>query len=113
MLALFIPWQRSREPTNSKFKCCFISHFPDAFQGPHPPLEYESSSHETENDPVIDGSLDSRESVVWNPGNMVRAVSGGRDVQAILDSPGLKLGVVNWHAAWVDSCIDILPFMER
>ena len=49
----------------------------------------------------------------WRPGATVHVTGGGRDVQSVLDSDGLELGVVNWHAAWIDACEGIAPFMSR
>ena len=58
-------------------------------------------------------AADQRQPVQWQPGTVANIREGGSDVQAVLDSPGVGLCIVNWHALWVEACLEIVPFMQR
>ena len=58
-------------------------------------------------------AADQRQSVQWQPGTVATVREGGSDVQAVLDSPRVGLCIINWHAPWVEACLEIVPFMQR
>jgi hypothetical protein len=54
-----------------------------------------------------------REPPRWQPGEVAVIEEGGTDVQSVLDGEGLKLGVIDWHASWIEDCLEIEPFLKR
>lgn len=60
-----------------------------------------------------EATVSARPTVTWQSGLPAEIQDGGRDVQACLDAEGVKLGIINWHAPWIDACLEMQPFMQR
>ena len=64
----------------------------------------------------VSGTADSISTVapvLWQPGLEAVILDGGHDVQGVLDSEGVALGVVHWHASWIAECNDLQPLLQR
>lgn len=49
----------------------------------------------------------------WQSGSVAAIEEGGRDVQSVLDSEGVKLGIIHWHAPWIEACLELQPYLQR
>ena len=58
-------------------------------------------------------SESAREPTQWQSGSVAVIEGGGRDVQSVLDSNGVKLGIVHWHAPWIEACLELQPYLQR
>lgn len=72
-----------------------------------------SGSSEEDNNNLIDEPAVKEEALRWQSGQVAVIEEGGRDVQSVLDCEGVKLGIIDWHARWIEACLEIQPYMQR
>ena len=73
----------------------------------------QPSSDDGEEDEAGEYPQEDKEPPQWRPGEVAVIEQGGRDVQSVLDGDGLRMGVIDWHASWIEACLDVEPFLKR
>ena len=73
----------------------------------------QPSSDDDEEDEPRNPLQEDKEPPQWRPGEVAVIEQGGRDVQSVLDGDGLRMGVIDWHASWIEACLDVEPFLKR
>jgi len=78
-----------------------------------PGRSHSQQSFSEEEEPREVGPRGDREPPRWRPGEVAVIEEGGADAQSVLDGEGLKLGIITWHASWIEACLEIEPFLKR
>ena len=73
----------------------------------------EARLSEEEDQEASTANESARELAQWHSGSVVVIEGGGRDVQSVLDSDGVKLGIIHWHAPWIEACLELQPYLQR